>query len=124
MFAAQNDLGTKTIIDLGDGPFKEFPDAQWLANGAWVDANPNTVAAFQCAIVLGGAKLVNDDRSIYEDALRSFGYSEEAIAADLKLIHPEANDPVQIIPDLMYELGWIDAEFDMASITVPLPTNC
>src|SRR5690606_38937601 len=100
-FAARDELGSRTIIDLGDGPFAEFPDSQWLVSRAWAEANPNTVAAFQCAVVIKGAEAVTEDRELYEEALRGFGYSEEAIAADKQLINPAANKPAQIIPDLM-----------------------
>lgn len=119
-------LGTKAIIDLAIEPglWDAFPDAQWLANGAWVDANPNTVAAFQCAVVLRGAQLALDDEDVYESALRFFDYSDEAIANDVKPNLAAANEPVTIIPEMMYELGWIDEEFDIAAITVPLPDNC
>jgi len=121
---ARNELGSETILDLADGPFAEFPDSQWLVNGAWADANPNALAAFQCAVVIRGQQLVTDDQDVYEDTLREYGFSEEAIAADVKVIFPAANKPAQIIPDIMYELGWIDEPFDISTITVPLPDNC
>ncbi|MEV1130495.1 ABC transporter substrate-binding protein [Agromyces sp. NPDC049794] len=119
-------LGTQKVIDLAIEPglWPEFPDAQWLANGAWVDANPNTVAAFQCAVVLRGAEMANEDQEAYEDALRFFKYTEEGIANDIHPNLPAANEPATIIPEMMHELGWIDEEFDIAAITVPLPTNC
>lgn len=118
-------LGTEPILDLGDGMFAEFPDAQWLANGAWARENPNTVAAFQCAAVIKGAEAINEDAALYETILREdFDYSDDAVDAAIKLIHPAANEPVQVIPDLMFELGWIDAEFDISEITLPLPDNC
>lgn len=125
---AARDLGTRSVIDLAIEPglWPEFPDAQWLANGAWVDANPNTVAAFQCAVVIKGAELANGDQNAYEEALRFFDYTDEGIANDIHPNLPADNDPevVQIIPEMMHELGWIDEEFDVADITVPLPTNC
>jgi len=120
----RSELGTKSIFDMAAGRFAEFPDAQYLVNGAWADANPNAVAAFQCAAVIRGQELVMEDQAAYEDALRAYGMSEEAIAADVKLIFPAANEPAQIIPDIMFELGWIDSEFDISEITVPLPDNC
>jgi NitT/TauT family transport system substrate-binding protein len=120
----RNELGSVTILDLADGPFAEFPDSQWLVNGAWADANPNTVAAFQCAVVIKGQELVTDDQQVYEDTLREYGFSEDAIANDVKVIFPAANEPAQIIPDIMYQLGWIDEPFDISTITMPLPDNC
>ena len=120
----RTELDSVSILDLADGAFAEFPDSQWLVNGAWADANPNTVAAFQCAVVVKGQQLVSDDQQVYEDTLREYGFSEEAIAADIKVIFPAANKPAQIIPDIMFELGWIDEPFDISTITVPLPDNC
>lgn len=120
----KNELGTDTLLDLGDGMFAEFPDSQWLANGRWARENPNTVAAFQCAVVVKGQQAVNADQEAYESALRDFGFSDQAITDDKKFIYPEANDPAQIIPDIMFEMGWIDEEFDISTITIPLPDNC
>jgi NitT/TauT family transport system substrate-binding protein len=120
----QTELGTSTVLDLGDGMFAEFPDSQWLANGAWARENPNTVAAFQCAVVVKGQAVLNEDQEAYEAALRDFGFSDQAIADDKKFIYPEANEPAQIIPDIMFEMGWIDEEFDISAITIPLPDNC
>lgn len=120
----QNELGSKTLLDLGDGTFAEFPDSQWLANGRWARENPNTVAAFQCAVVVKGQAAVNDDQEAYEAALREFGFSDQAIADDKKFIFPEANDPAQVIPDIMSDMGWISEDFDISTITIPLPDNC
>lgn len=120
----QTELGSQTILDLGDGMFAEFPDSQWLANGRWAAENPNTVAAFQCAVVVKGQELVNEDQEAYEQALRDFGFSDAAIADDKKFIFPAANEPAQIIPDIMFEMGWIPEEFDISAITIPIPDNC
>lgn len=123
---AARELGTHPVIDLAieEGLWPEFPDSQWVANGAWVDANPNTVAAFQCAVVIRGAQLANEDQAAYEDGLRFFGYNEESIAKDVHPNLPAANEPATVIADMMYDLGWIDEPFDIAAITVPLPDNC
>ncbi len=120
----KNELSTETLLDLGDGMFAEFPDSQWLANGRWARENPNTVAAFQCAVVVKGQQAVNEDQDAYEAALREFGFSDQAIADDKKFIFPAANKPAQIIPDIMSEMGWIDEDFDISTITIPLPDNC
>lgn len=121
---ARSELDSQAILDLAEGPFAEFPDSQWLVNGAWADANPNAVAAFQCAVIVKGQQLITDDQQVYEDTLRQYGFSDAAIEADVKLIFPSANKPAQIIPDIMYDLGWIDEPFDISSITMPLPDNC
>ena len=120
----QTELGSTTILDLGGGMFAEFPDSQWLANGKWARENPNAVAAFQCAVVVKGQAAVNEDQEAYEAALRDFGFSDQAIADDKKFIYPEANEPAQIIPDIMAEMGGIDENFDISTITIPLPDNC
>jgi NitT/TauT family transport system substrate-binding protein len=117
-------LGSRSILDIGAGPFEEFPEAQWLVSGEWADANPNAVAAFQCAVVLRAQQLVAEDQQVYEDTLRELGFSEDAIQADVKPVFPAANDPVQVIPDIMLEMGWISEEYDMSEITIPLPDNC
>ncbi|MGY1901416.1 MULTISPECIES: ABC transporter substrate-binding protein [unclassified Modestobacter] len=120
----QTEFGSRAILDIGAGQFEEFPEAQWLVSAQWAEENPNTVAAFQCAVVLRGQELVTEDQQVYEDTLRELGYSEEAIQADVKPIFPAANEPPQIIPDIMYEMEWITEEFDISEITIPLPDNC
>lgn len=123
---AARELGTRSILDFAvtEGLWEEFPDAQWVVNGAWADANPNSVAAFQCAVVLRGAQLANDDTQAYEDALRSLDYNDASIASDIHPNLPAANEPTQVIADMMFDLGWIDEKFDIAAITIPLPSNC
>lgn len=119
-------LNSKMVFDYADGLYAEFPSLQYVASGAFVDANPNTVAAFQCSVIMRGAELVDTDQDVYEDMLKQIGMSDEAIALDMKLYFPAQNDAehLQLGADMMLALGWIDQEFDVSSIVVPLPQNC
>lgn len=98
---------------------------QWVANGEWAKANPNTVAAFQCAVVKKGAELVTEDDEAYTAAATGpeIGFTPEAVKATSKLIYPAANDAekLQVWAKMMYAIGMTDTEFDMSSIVVLLP---
>lgn len=91
-------------------------------------ANPNTVAAFQCSVVLKGANLIAEDDEAYIAAATSpeAGFTLEAVESTPKLNFPGANDASQMQrwAAMQYAVGQTETEFDMASIVVPLPDNC
>ncbi|MCC2033174.1 ABC transporter substrate-binding protein [Microbacterium allomyrinae] len=125
--AAKANLDTVTVLDYGAGLYEGFPSLQWVTTKKFADENPNTIAAFQCAVVVKGAELVTDDEEAYSSAISgALGWDAAAIAATKKVIYPASNDTeaMQIVPDIMYNFGVITEEFDIAGITIPLPDNC
>ena len=119
-------LGSKKVFDYGDGLFAGFPDMQWVTSGEFADNNPNAVAAFQCAVVIKGAKMMTEDDWYDNMARDGLGWDDKTIASTPFVDYPGTNDAkrIQMIPDIMYTNGWIDKEFDVSKITVPLPDNC
>ena len=124
---AKEKLKSTTVMDYGKEPYKDFPALQWVMSGQFVDKNPNAVAAFQCAVVLQGATLAQSDQDLYQAGLKKhLGWDDAAIAATTKVTFPAANDveQMQIVPDIMHELGVVPDKLDLATVTVPLPENC
>ena len=124
---ARDKLKTVDVFDFGDGPLKEISSLQWVSTGAFAKANPNAIAAFQCAVVYKGEKLVMDDEDAYTNAMvNDVGFDPAAVKAITKVIYPAANDPkvMQLNAKIQYQVGLTPEEFDMAKVTIPLPTNC
>jgi len=121
-------LGVVDVLDLGTGPLADYPSLSYVANAEWARANPNTVAAFQCAVVVKGETLVAEDDDAYMAALTGpeVGFTREAVEASPKLNFPAANDAekLQIAAEVQQAVGLTETEFDMSSVVVPLPTNC
>jgi NitT/TauT family transport system substrate-binding protein len=123
----RTNLDTQMVADLSGGIFDTWPEIQWVMMGDFVDANPNAVAAFQCAVVVKGQELVNTDDELYDSILKDdLGFDDAAIEADVKQQYLGQNDAesLQRIPDIMFDLGKIPAEFDITDVLVPLPDNC
>jgi len=121
-------LDLNEVFDFATGPLAGLSSLQWVATKAFAEANPNTVAAFQCAVVYRGAKLVAEDDEAYFAAMTNpdLGFTREALEASPKVNYPAANDPeaMQINATIQYAVGLSPEEFDIATITIPLPTNC
>jgi len=125
---AQEALGVVSILDFGAGDFKDITGLTWVVSGEFADANPNAVAAFQCAVVKRGADLVRENDKAYREALMGpeLRLDDEAVDAIVKLNYPGANDkaPLQLNADIQYALGAIPEKFDIDTIRIPLPKNC
>lgn len=130
LIQAEEELGAVPVFDF-IAQFPNFPATSYIANGEWVDANPNTVAAFQCTIAIRGAEIAREGGAEYEqsylDAM-TFGleWEEAATLATTKINHVSENDPEWqgIIPTLMFQNDLITEEIDLNDYIVPLPDNC
>lgn len=127
---ARNEIGAVEVFDFIK-VFPNFPATSYIAAGEWVDANPNTVAAFQCSVVVKGAEIAREGGEVYEqtyiDAMAyGLDWEEEAVTASVKLNHVTANDvdSQQVIPFLMFQNDLITSEIDVNDVIVPLPDNC
>ena len=92
---------------------------------SFVEQNPNTVAAVQCARLKGTEQVKN--KSVYTEILKTdLGLNEQALAND---VSPDfgakiRKEPLQMNADMLRNIGAIDEDFEVASITVPTPENC
>jgi ABC-type nitrate/sulfonate/bicarbonate transport system substrate-binding protein len=99
-------------------------------NRAFVEANPNTTAAIQCALLEANA-FVKDNREYYEDTLvTELGATEEGahVASETMEAFVTADEytieSVQSLMDLLYEVGDYSEPLDVAEHAIPLPESC
>jgi NitT/TauT family transport system substrate-binding protein len=124
------EIGAVEVFDFIE-QFPQFPATSYIVRGEWADENPNTVAAFQCAVAVRGAEIAREGGEAYEqpyiDAMAyGLDWDEAATVGSTKINHVTLNDPEwqQIIPDLMFQNDLIASEIAVADIVVPLPDNC
>lgn len=125
--AAIETLKTPVVYDPGAGEYDGFPALGWITSGTFAKENPNTVAAFQCAIVMGGAQAIIDDKDLYRAELKeNLDWDDAAIDPVIDTNYSPTSDAekLQLVPDLMFDMGVIKEKFDISSIVVPLPTDC
>ncbi|WP_291045085.1 ABC transporter substrate-binding protein [Herbiconiux sp.] len=124
--AAKNDLGTVTVFDYGSGEYEGMAESGYIMKRSFVEANPNTTAAIQCTLA-ESAQLALDDEETYLGELTAvFGMTPEAAKADVPpaFISGSRADALQKNADIYLNVGSIEGEFDMSSITIPMPENC
>lgn len=123
---ARETLGTVPVFDFTD-ILDNFPALSYIVRADWAAENPNTVAAFQCAVVIGGAELAADDDALYRQAIADgLGWDDAAIDAVPKVQYGAFNDPVaqSVVPNLLFSNGLLDEEIDITDYIIPLPDNC
>jgi len=127
---AREELGSVPVFDYVE-LIENFPATSYIVRGEWADANPNTVAAFQCSIAVRGAEIAREGGEEYEqnyiDAMAAgLEWDEAAVTGTTKIDHVTANDAAaqQIVPDLLFKNGLISEEMDIADYLIPLPETC
>jgi NitT/TauT family transport system substrate-binding protein len=118
--------GSKPVFDFGDGEFKGRVENVWAVTDKFLQANPNTVAAFQCAIVQGGkqANIRSNVETYFKNDLGWDAATIKATASVNSVTGPITTDQIQADFDDLVKLGIEPKPFDMSSIMVPQPTNC
>ncbi len=104
---ARNSLDAKLVGDMFQGPLEGFPIAGWQVTQDFLDANPNTVAAFNRAFQKATDVAANEDGALAAIVPTYTSASPEAAAA---LNYPNMvsgidNDILQEVVDLMVEQG-------------------
>jgi ABC-type nitrate/sulfonate/bicarbonate transport system substrate-binding protein len=120
------DAGSKPVFDFGDGEFKGRVENVWAVTTKFLQQNPNTVAAFQCAIVKGGVQ-ANVRANVESYFKNDLGWDAQTIkdtASVNSVTGPITTDQVQADFDDLVKLGIEPKPFDMSTIMVPQPTNC
>ncbi|MFT4468872.1 ABC transporter substrate-binding protein [Arthrobacter sulfonylureivorans] len=118
-------LNTVTVFDYGEGKYEGMAESGWIMKKSFVEENPNTVAALQCAL-LKGTNAVKDEATYKAVLKEDLEFNDEAIDADVSPTWGAEirKEPLQINADMLHAIGAIDEEFDVSSITLPTPTNC
>lgn len=123
--AAQKTIGAKIVFDLtGAGPTENFPLSGFAVNRKFAEENPNTVAAFQRAVLKG--QQLAADRSNIEQALPKFARMDPQTAAIVKIGQfPTTIDPkrIQRVADLLVTYGMLDSKIEIEPLVVPMPSS-
>lgn len=123
----KNDYDSVTVLDLADGMFAGAAEGGWIMTKAFADANPNTVAAFQCAWN-AGIDLVENDELYVEILVDELGFEQDVAEGEVskKPVFPKGVelDKIQQFSDIMIELGLLQEPLDVSTIVIPMPTTC
>jgi NitT/TauT family transport system substrate-binding protein len=121
---AEQEYGAVQLADFDQGSLQSFPIGTIAGSTPWVQAHPNTVAAFLRAYN-EGQQVADTNRAAVEQALVKNGVAPTSeVAATMTLdTYPLVMDiPVmQRVPDAMYEFGVISKQYDIANMIQPEP---
>jgi NitT/TauT family transport system substrate-binding protein len=122
---AQKQTGAKLVTDLtGQGPTENFPLSGFATTAKFAEENPNTVAAFQRALLKGQQAAA--DRSNVQEALPKFAKMDAETAALVRFGQfPTTIDPkrLQRVADLLVTYGMLPSKLDVAPLVVPMPAS-
>jgi NitT/TauT family transport system substrate-binding protein len=122
---AQKSMGAKIVFDLtGAGPTENFPLSGFAVTKKFADENPNTVAAFQRALLKG--QQLAADRSKVEEALPKFAKMDPQTAAIVKIGQfPTTIDPkrIQRVADLLVTYKMLPKKIEIEPLVVPMPSE-
>jgi NitT/TauT family transport system substrate-binding protein len=123
--SAQKEIGAKTVFDLtGAGPTENFPLSGFAVTKKFADENPNTIAAFQRALLKG--QQLASDRSKVEEALPKFAKMDPQTAAIVKIGQfPTTIDPkrIQRVADLLVTYEMLPKKIEIEPLVVAMPTE-
>lgn len=122
---AQQKIGAKIVADLtGKGPTQDFPLSGYATTAKFAKENPNTVAAFQRAL-LKGQQLAGDRKNV-EEALPKYAKMKPEVAAIVKYgTFPTTIDKkrLQRVADLLTDYGMLPEKIDVTGLVVPMPAD-
>ncbi|MDR5698708.1 ABC transporter substrate-binding protein [Agromyces aerolatus] len=124
--AAVKGLDSVTVFDYGDGEYVDMAESGWVASRAFVEQNPNTIAAIQCSIFAAQGALA-EDRAFFETQFSSFLGAPEAVAANEVMLEYQTTnreDMIQRNAEVYHSSGRLAEEFDFAPYILPVPDNC
>jgi NitT/TauT family transport system substrate-binding protein len=118
----EKDTGALPLMDVAAGATAEFPIAAWVTSAALAKQIPNTVRAFQRAIVKGQA--ATQDRSEVEHVIRD-DLKVDSVTVSLMSLGtwPTTLEPsrIQRVADLMSTFGQLKRPLDPRTMIVPPP---
>jgi ABC-type nitrate/sulfonate/bicarbonate transport system substrate-binding protein len=124
--AAVRGLGSIPVFDYGTEPYEGMAESGWVASRAFVEKNPNTIAAIQCEIFAAQGSLV-DDRAFFEEQFTAFLGAPPAVAAqEVMLTYQTENrlPEIQKNADIYFSSGRLTEKFDFSEFVIPAPEDC
>ncbi|ALG11582.1 ABC transporter substrate-binding protein [Kibdelosporangium phytohabitans] len=113
--------GALPLFDAASGPTAEIPISGYATTQKFAGQNPNTIAAFQRALIRGAA-IAATDRTAVEQAIRGYASVDQQTAALVTLVgYPTSLDPTRLqrVPDLMLSYGGLAQRLDARSMILP-----
>ena len=124
--AAVLGAGATIVFDYGSGSYQGMAESGWISSTDFITKNPNTVAAFQCAIFAAQGALTND-RALYEEYFqKALSAPEAAAKADVMLDFQTTNriDALNRNVEVYEASGLLSKAIDFADHTLAAPSNC
>jgi NitT/TauT family transport system substrate-binding protein len=124
--AAEQRYGALPVADFDQGSLQDFPFTGYLGSTQWVDAHPDTVAAFLRALS-EGQELADTDRAAVESAMERYTDVPPVVADTMAIdSYPLEMDVPQLqrVADSMYEFGLTPgakAPYQIAGMIQPEP---
>jgi NitT/TauT family transport system substrate-binding protein len=118
-----NQLGAQTVMDTAEGPTQDIPIAGFSSTKQFATENPNTVAAFQRAMIRGQT-LASENRDEVEEVLPKFTDTDPKTASLIRLgTFPRRLDLTRLdrIKTLMQVRGLLPANFEVGPMIIPAP---
>jgi NitT/TauT family transport system substrate-binding protein len=113
--------GAVTIADLDKGATHQFPMVGFAVTKAWAKTNPNTLLAFQTAL-LAGQEIADTNRAAVEAAfvaLQGPGHVDQRTAALMALNnYPLSISEIRLqrVADVMQQFGFLTQHFDIREL--------
>jgi NitT/TauT family transport system substrate-binding protein len=122
---AGQQLGAVEVVNPYGGRLEGFPVASFMTTGAFAAANPNTVTAFQCAMIAASQLAASDPSSVVSILPTYTALTPELAAVIHQPLYVSELDPAALQPvvDLMVEFGLLESAPDLAALIVPTPAG-
>jgi NitT/TauT family transport system substrate-binding protein len=121
---AEQDYGAVQLADFDQGSLQDFPIGTIVGNQSWIQAHPNTVAAFLRAFQEGQQEADTDRTAVEKALLQNKAIPSAEIGATMTLdTYPlEMDVPVmQRVADAMYEFGVSNKPYNITQMIQPEP---
>lgn len=120
---AQDTLDAVEVINPYDGRLAGFPVAGFQTTTEYAEQNPNTVAAFQRAMIRASTEASEDPERVVKILPEYTELTPEAAAGVSQPQFLSELDPEELtrVPELMVEFGMIEEVPDVNSLIVPTP---
>lgn len=116
--------GAKNVLDLVDGPNKDFPIAGWAGTEEWYSKYPKTAAAFQRAMTKALQTASNREEVV--KVIPTYSKIPAEVASTISLgTYPATIDPQQLqrVADVLSKFGYIKNEIDVNQVIAPAPAS-
>jgi NitT/TauT family transport system substrate-binding protein len=122
---AGQQLGAVEVANPYGGRLEDFPVASFQTTGAFAQANPNTVTAFQCAMIAASELAASDPASVVSILPTYTSLTPELAAVIHQPLYVSTLDPAALQPvvDLMVEFGLLESTPDPTALIVPTPAG-